>query len=47
MQQLVHDASVDDFLVYQSLYTAANPAVRGYQPNMLFKYGNSETWDVP
>jgi hypothetical protein len=43
----VNQAAVDDFLVYQSLYTAANPVVQGYQPNMLFKFGNSEYWDVP
>jgi peptide/nickel transport system substrate-binding protein len=47
MQRLVNQAAVDDFLVYQSLYTAANPVVQGYQPNMLFKFGNSEYWDVP
>jgi peptide/nickel transport system substrate-binding protein len=46
MQQLVHDAAIADFLAYQSLYTAINPAVQGYQPNMLFKWGSSELWDV-
>lgn len=46
MQHAVRDAAVAGYLVYQSLYTAANPAVQGYHPNMLFKYGNSEAWDV-
>lgn len=47
MQRAIHDAAVADFLVYQSLYTAINPAVRGYSPNMLFKYGNAEEWALP
>jgi peptide/nickel transport system substrate-binding protein len=46
MQQLVHEAAVADFLVYQSVATALNPRVRGFAPNMLFKFGNSEDWDL-
>jgi peptide/nickel transport system substrate-binding protein len=46
MQQLVHNAAVADFLVYQSVATALNPRVRGYAPNMLFKFSNSEDWDL-
>jgi peptide/nickel transport system substrate-binding protein len=46
MQQMVRDNYVDDFLVYQSAFTALNPAVRGYKPNMLFNWGNSQDWDL-
>jgi len=37
---------VADFLTYQSAYTAVNPAVRNYTPNMVFTCGNAEQWDV-
>jgi hypothetical protein len=46
MQRMVRDNYVDDFLVYQSSFTALNPAVRGYKPNMLFSWGNSQDWDL-
>lgn len=46
MQRLVHSHAVCDFLVYPSAFTAINPAVTGYAPNMLYAFGNSEHWDL-
>lgn len=46
MQRLVRDNAVADFLTYQSQYTALNPAVRNYTPNMVFACGNADQWDV-
>jgi len=47
MQRLIHDDAVSDFLVYPSAFTALNPAVTGYAPNMLYAFSNSEEWDLP
>ncbi len=46
MQRLIQENAVADFLVYPAAFTALNPAVIGYTPNMLYAFGNSETWDV-
>lgn len=46
MQRLIHDDAVSDFLVYPAAFTALNPAVSGYAPNMLYAFGNSEDWDL-
>ncbi len=46
MQRRLADASVFVPLVYRGDYSAANPAVRAWKPNMLFEFSNSEDWDV-
>ncbi len=46
MQRAIHDGLVGDWLVTTTAYTATSARVRGWAPNMLFMYGNSEAWDV-
>jgi peptide/nickel transport system substrate-binding protein len=46
MQRLVRDASVADFIAYPALYTAVNPALANFRPNMLFEFWNSDEWDM-
>ncbi|TAM62403.1 peptide ABC transporter substrate-binding protein [bacterium] len=46
MQRLIGANAVADFLVYPAAFTALNPAVSGYTPNMLYAFGNSQDWDV-
>ncbi|HVA34060.1 MAG TPA: peptide ABC transporter substrate-binding protein [Candidatus Baltobacteraceae bacterium] len=46
MQRVVNDAILFVPLVYEGNISAINPAVRGWNPNMLFEFSNSEDWDV-
>ncbi len=46
IQRTVNDAVLFVPLFYQGIYSAINPAVRGWNPNMLFEFSNSEAWDV-
>ena len=46
MQRTVAKAAIFVPLVYRGDYSATNPAVRGWNPNMLFEFSNSENWDV-
>jgi len=46
MQRTVAEAGVFAPFVYRGDYSAVNPAVRGWSPNMLFEYSNSNDWDV-
>jgi peptide/nickel transport system substrate-binding protein len=46
MQRAVHDGLVGDFLVTTTGYTAIGDRLRGWAPNMLLQYGNSQDWDV-
>ena len=46
MQRIVTDAVLFVPLVYSGTFSATNPAVRGWSPNMLFEFSNSEDWDV-
>jgi ABC-type transport system substrate-binding protein len=46
MQNAVHDAALFVPLTYRGYFSAVNPAVRGWEPNMLFEFSNSEDWDV-
>ena len=46
MQRIVRDAVLFVPLVYPGTFSAQNPAVRGWNPNMLFEFSNSEDWDV-
>ena len=46
MQQLIRNATIFAPLVYDGAFSAINPAVRGWAPNMLFEFSNSEDWDV-
>lgn len=46
-QRLIRANSVYDFLAYPSTFTAINPGLRNFKPNMLFEFWNSEAWDVP
>ncbi len=33
-------------IVYRGDYSAVNPAVRGWAPNMLFEFSNADQWDT-
>lgn len=46
IQRRVTDAALFVPLFYRGDYSATNPAVRGWDPNMLFEFSNSEDWDV-
>lgn len=46
IQRTVRDATLFVPLIYAGDYSAINPAVRGWNPDMLFEYSNSENWDV-
>ncbi|MGB8908563.1 MAG: peptide ABC transporter substrate-binding protein [Candidatus Cybelea sp.] len=46
MQRKVADGILFVPLFYHGGYTGTNPAVRGWDPNMLFEFSNSEDWDV-
>jgi peptide/nickel transport system substrate-binding protein len=46
MQHVVHDAAILVPLVYTGNFSATNPAVRGWSPNMLYEFSNSDDWDV-
>lgn len=46
MQRLIAASAVFVPLVYRGDYSAINPAVRGWSPNMLFEFSNAEDWDV-
>ncbi len=46
MQRIVSDAAIFAPLVYPGAFSAINPAVRGWEPNMLYEFSNSEDWDV-
>jgi len=47
MQQILHDDYAYDFINYASLWSAINPNVRNWHPNMAFFFWNSYEWDVP
>jgi len=47
MQRIVRANAIYDFLAYPTTYTAINPGLRNFKPNMLFEFWNSEAWDVP
>ena len=46
MQRSIAASAVFVPLVYRGDYSAINPAVRGWSPNMLFEFSNAEDWDV-
>ena len=46
MQRIVAQSAIFVPLVYRGDYSAVNPAVRGWAPNMLFEFSNSSDWDV-
>ena len=46
MQRIIARSAVFVPLVYRGDYSAVNPAVRGWAPDMLFENGNSNDWDV-
>jgi hypothetical protein len=46
MQRILHDANAYDFLAYPPEYTAVNPALRNWKPNMLYEFWNSDEWDT-
>jgi peptide/nickel transport system substrate-binding protein len=47
MQQLVHDGYAYDFLNYATLFSAINPALQNWRPNMVYQCWNSYEWDIP
>lgn len=46
MQRIVARDAIFVPIVYRGDYSAINPAVRGWAPNMLFEFSNSDRWDV-
>lgn len=46
IQQIVRNATLFAPLAYEGNFSAINPAVRGWAPNMLYEFSNSEDWDV-
>jgi peptide/nickel transport system substrate-binding protein len=46
MQQILTRAPVFVPLVYRGDFSAVNPAVHGWAPNMLFEFSNADEWDV-
>jgi ABC-type transport system substrate-binding protein len=46
MQRIIAKDVVFVPLIYRGDYSAINPAVRGWRPNMLFEFSNSNEWDV-
>lgn len=46
MQQRIADQAVLLPLVNDEEYVATNPALHGFQPNMLYDYGDGDRWDV-
>jgi ABC-type transport system substrate-binding protein len=46
MQRLIARSGIFIPLTYPGDYSALNPAVRGWNPNMLFEFWNSNDWDV-
>ena len=47
MQQILHDAYAYDFINYASLWSAINPNLSNWRPNMAYQFWNSYEWDVP
>lgn len=46
MQQMIHNAGLFVPLVYGGSISGTNPAVRGWPPNMVYDFSNSEDWDI-
>jgi len=46
MQRTIRNAGLFVPLVYSGSFSGTNPAVRGWFPNMLYEFSNSEDWDV-
>lgn len=46
MQRIVAQSAIFVPLLYRGDYSAVNPAVRGWAPNMLFEFSNGNDWDV-
>ncbi|HKE36806.1 MAG TPA: hypothetical protein VKB39_05205, partial [Candidatus Baltobacteraceae bacterium] len=46
MQRIVARAGIFVPVVYAGGYSAVNPSVRGWAPDMLFEFSNSNDWDV-
>jgi peptide/nickel transport system substrate-binding protein len=46
MQQAVRNGALFVPLVYEGNFSATNPAVRGWAPDMLYEFSNSADWDV-
>lgn len=46
MQRIVALKTIFVPIVYRGDYSAVNPAVRGWAPNMLFEFSDADQWDV-
>jgi len=46
MQQRVHDAMPLIFLVYRTEFEALNPSLRGFSPNMLYNFSQTQDWSL-
>lgn len=46
MQRIVARNAIFVPIVYRGDYSAINPAVRGWAPNMLFEFSDADQWDV-
>lgn len=46
MQERIHDETPVLFLVYRTEYEAVNPSLRGFAPNMLYNFGQTQDWRI-
>ncbi len=46
MQRRIHDELPAIFLVYRTEFEAINPSLRGFRPNMLYNFGQTEEWSL-
>jgi ABC-type transport system substrate-binding protein len=46
MQQRIHDEVPAIFLVYRTEFEAINPSLRGFAPNMLYNFSQTEAWSL-
>lgn len=46
MQERIHETLPVMFLVYRREFEAMNPALRGFAPNMLYNFGQTQDWSL-
>lgn len=46
MQTQIHELVPATFLVYRTEFEAINPSLRGFAPNMLYNFGQTQDWSL-